>query len=779
MGNLDNKQVNRQQDYIPFLEQTLNACDFFREKYGSEQGVFFFCVKDRKELYNTRFEGWGNLLSACVYEAIRTGKNALKVSTDMEDSVGETFELKVDFSVPEECDVDLKFENKVNEIMDDMRCGFTAEEIVSRLARRCEDFLSTRRKVITKKVPFYLLKEEIDEYLESYYNLLNTIMTYYERFDYSSELINVLLQVDTFADERDENYKVSFWSPIALNKVQKVNRGVEEYFQKIAEKQVSDSKLLQRIYKRTFLTKAKHLFRWYITDEKRELRHVAMAPYVEKQNEQLDFSVIARKLEDYNSYERIKELRLGEKIIQEYKNRRKKEDNYKNFNVVIIGDIYAKPLKVLQQYIAEKYQEGFGEELEKEQFKFRIYTKNTPQEFAEHAIKVTHEGTSEEILSSKELLGRVIEENDAVFILDCVELYERPKAVERENLDSINLRYAFSEYDETNTGSSRGVDICEENALDDMYAVLTGEQCFGKFGRLEKRANEALLQFCEQKQRERKEKSVIYVYVSDLKAFGNIYNDDQYYVRTERYNEKEIGIIRYSSEEVKPLPRETSRGNMLVFTLWQFVRNVAVDEKKLFAKQMQIKEDEYAKLGKIHIGIDYKKWPDSLELHYYIEKELEISEESVIDFINKVLVPILNNRSKDMFNVFIKRAMCSFFYGSAKDVNDMLFVHLFKDKEKLLGKAYLARRNDKDRVDININRDYKYSIKRFYDMIMKNYDISSSSCVVQTRTYQIIKKSEKRDERINRREIYENVIKACEALSYNHSYLATNCEREL
>lgn len=378
-------------------------------------------------------------------------------------------------------------------------------------------------------------------------------------------------------------------------------------------------------------------------------------------------------------------------------------------------------------------------------------------------------------LLSKDELGKVIEKNNVVFILDCVELYKSP-VPQTETHEFVKHRFVFNRYCECSTGTGK-TDICNQNMLEELYEMMTCEQSLDQFGRISKVANGSLLEFCEEKQKAMGEESTIYVYVSDMQAFDNIYHDDQYYIRTERYNQKEIGIIRYSSEKVTGLDLGAKKNRMLVFNIWQFIKNVAINEKNLFLSFIDKSEDAYMDLDQIYIGIDYKDWPNLLEVHYCCsEKRFEKVAQR---FIKEVLLRVLNNRDGDMFNQYIRKAMYSFFFSSAKSVNDMLFAHLFLNKENLLGKVALAEENNVEKVKNNINCRYKFSSKRFYDMIMKNYDMSSNIYVGQIRTSLIIQKNEQKENRIKKDKIYQNVIDACKNLSYEDTYLMKNCELEL
>ncbi len=770
----ENKE--KQRDYIPFLDVVLQTClDFKKKVKAGYKSLFFHEPTENGKWYMVRGEGWGNQLSSCIYASILFKIGYLEIAESSNAAKVEKLNIASEFAVQQRM-WDKTYEknlyNKLSEFIENLESSFADTRITVRLKRECEIFLINREQVSQKTSVFALDKQEIDDYLESYYDLLTTCVIYYNNFDQHDErdsIIDVLLHIDADKDDKSDNYKLSFWSPIILNKLQKVNYGIEEFFEQIMTENVAESRVLQSVYKHVMLCKSQHMFRWYIPGENHELLHAAIAPYSESIQSTLRFQIMARNLKKYNSYEGIGELRLGEKIIYEY-NKLDKSDS-SQFYVAILGDLNITPLKELHNYVLSKLQRDDNESAD---IVFHIYTKNNLKKECEGNL--IYKGTPAEVLLNRDELDELIKTNHIVFILDCIELYKTPTASEKESIDFIKQKYAFSNYDEYNSGTYKNIDICNQNALEDIYETLTCVQCFKRFGRVQKQANASLLKFCEEKQEERGNKSAIYVYVSDLQAFENIYNDEQYYIRTEKYNEKEIGIIRYSSEIAEPLPVNDEE-QLLVFSLWQFIKNVAIDERDTFYKEWHSLDDGYIDLDKVFIGIDYSDWPNLLVIHYYDEKDQY--DEIAVNFINEVLLPVMNNRNRDMFITYIKKAMYSFLYSSAKNVNDMLFIHLFQEKEKLLGKVIMAEINDKEKVKKNINQHFKYSSKRFYEMIMNNYDISSDCYVGQMKTYQIISKNEMLDKRLNKREIYENVIHACGNLSYERGYLAENCRKEL
>lgn len=770
-----NDTANKQRDYITFTELVLEVCLAFKEKVDAGYRKLFFREKGADyNWYGTHDKDWVNSLFSCVYDSIFSETKALEICQSDDGCPEYTIKLPEDLIIEQSETWNSKngslAEEKIKEVLGRLQSGFVDSGVTDKLQEDSNCLFSIRRQLLTRKSVFHLKRAEIETYLSAYYELLLDFALFYDAFDQKQDrdtIIGELLRLDAVYDEKNHMYQMEFLSPIVLNKLQKVNDGIADFFEQITVGNAAESKWLQNIYKHIVLIKTQHDFRWYMSGADQDLLHAAIAPYVDHLSNKLNFQVVARSLKHYNSYEGIGELRLGEKIIYEYGLLRNRVES--QFIVAIMGDLHVGPVEELYDYVDKKIEKLGG----MSSLKFNIYTKNEWGEVKNPHI--IYQGCPEKVLLNKTELGQVIKTNNIVFVLDCVELYKSP-VPQTETYEFVKNRFATNSYFKCSTGTGK-TDVFYRNMLEELYEIITCEQCFKQFGRISKQANGPLLEFCEEKQNAAGEESTIYVYVSDMQAFDKIYHDDQYYIRTERYNQKEIGIIRYSSEKVTKLKVGNQKNKMLVFSIWQFIKNVAMNERDMLLFDINKSTYAYMDLDHIYIGIDYKDWPNLLEVHYFCE---EIQFEKVAQrFIKEILLPVLNNHSGDMFLQYIRKAMYSFFFSAAKSVNDMLFAHLFLNKESLLGKVVRAEKNDSDKVRENINIDYKFSSKRFYDMIMKNYDMSSNMYVGQIRTSQIIQKNEQRENRIKKDEIYQNVITACKNMSYEDTYLVKNCELEL
>jgi GTP-sensing pleiotropic transcriptional regulator CodY len=126
-----------------------------------------------------------------------------------------------------------------------------------------------------------------------------------------------------------------------------------------------------------------------------------------------------------------------------------------------------------------------------------------------------------------------------------------------------------------------------------------------------------------------------------------------------------------------------------------------------------------------------------------------------------------------MFQAYFWKTFYSFLYGDAKNVQEMLLIHLLKDKYDIVGYFCIAKQNQENLVLENRNRKFKYSIKRFLEMIMNEYDISANSSMDQFRTAYIIEKDKTLG---GKEETFEKVRSACEKMGYTDSYLYQNCK---
>lgn len=156
----------------------------------------------------------------------------------------------------------------------------------------------------------------------------------------------------------------------------------------------------------------------------------------------------------------------------------------------------------------------------------------------------------------------------------------------------------------------------------DLIQMLYVFSYTGETGKLYKRLNRTILNHLWKRgSAQYKDGRSIYVYISDLDAFRaeNYENyDERKLIRIERYNEKEIAILRMSDYEDKPLPvGRPDEERMIVFTLWQLIKHTAARNIREFLQFFDFEDDkDILILRNTMVGVDYSEWPEILEFYY-------------------------------------------------------------------------------------------------------------------------------------------------------------------
>jgi hypothetical protein len=641
----------------------------------------------------------------------------------------------------------------------------------------------------------------IEKYLSLYYSIL-TIMLAYECNSSSSEVLrdifDIMLNLDTCGD------KVSLLCPMALNATRKMYLEADEYYKRVSKRDKPEGKKLSAIdilEQSVVEKKVWHTYRWYFYDKERGFMHVAL-PYDYRKGIDGSVWLQAKSIKDYNSFEGIGELRTAEKILYELKKfigvREKSDEDKIKFSVALLGDLNKDALEELAQYVGKVVTDVNGKIKENIRVIYNCYSKNFKGENEDSNIVsnermssvIHYENGLNNVLTRRSELEKILASNNCVFFLDCVDLYEPLTKKQTDNIEYEKRNYILGKPFSSTTMDK--IDISAPNMLDTLYDGLVGCNSMNTYGNINKYANNGLLLFCEDyinKIDRGTDRHSLYGYVSDLLAFKRLYCSDSYYVRTERYNQKEIGIIRYTGEnkenfELPVKSIEDSGEKLLIsFNVWQVIKHINMEKRndiiKAIAGDSNAGEIKDYELHRLFVGIDYTKWREELVFHYGIddtnwaidENKKVILTDFLRKFINTVVLPIFNDSQEDMFKQYIWRAIKSFLYGDAKSVEDMLFIHLWN--KGLTGKCRLADINDGDIVIKNINKIYKYSIKRFYEMIMSDFDISAQNSYDQRR---IATKVDIADVEGGKSQLFENVLAACERLNYKDSYLYSNCK---
>lgn len=737
--------------------QTDKLFDFlFRRDSDSLKTLFFYdCKKEQKlDLSDYRLINVMNLFN--IGEKIN-GCNPPKLTTP-----------------PMSDDHTLKLE----EFIKNLKNSFVMDEKKSLLMEKLKNFFHLRKTLSKCKNPF-IEKERIEEYLQCYYDillflLLNENVLNEHELIYSPQngLLYILLQLDV------EEKSVSFFSPMALNNIRKMYLLVESYYEKIQQDDRSNL-AIRFMEKRVIIEKALHMFRWFFYDASGELIHAAVSPYDCDEEKRVEMKLPCRKITDCSSYEAIYELRTAEKILYELKNwifsgACDIEDS--SFQVVLVGDLNEEPLKELCRYIEKVISRTVeNEEKLKKRITIELYSKTFLDMSGagewNYIREINYQGDQDSVFNRAKL-ENLMKEKNVIFLLDCVKLY---------NPMSYSLELSPEYYKQRMANSSfstwlldKNIDYCNLNCLNELYNCMNIYMNYRHLGKYVKMANEALVSFCQNfyKKTADQKKSTLYIYVSDLKAFSQLYNDDTYYMRTERYNQKEIGIIRFTNFE-KEEEIQDEHPDMLTFNLWQMVKHICIKEREEFIELLR--DEEFVDssvneedLQSMHIGIDYSDWKNEMLLHYYVDENTRGIVEAP-KLLQSLIVPILKNED-DLFQKYFQRAVYSFLYGNAITFDDMLFIYLYYNKRNLLGEVKIAAVNDSERVKANINTKYKYSIKRFVEESISKLDFDGFNVddkyLIAGQGKEELKK------------IYKNLRESCEHLEYLDSCLYKNSKDE-
>lgn len=673
---------------------------------------------------------------------------------------------------------------KLEGFWDELEKDFIDSELKKILRKRLLAFLDDRKKIQNCSTPFLKITE-IERYLREYYDLLNFFLQN-DGLLASCNTAAVINRQLEILDLNNDFSEVSILSPMGLNVLRKTYMMAEKYYRRHLNLKTGSggtNEWLSLFDKNIVEKKVQHAFRWFMQLDGK-IYHVAISPYIddEESKQELKLSIPCRPLEDYNSYEGICELRVAEKILYEMGNR---NDGEKEYKVALLGDINEAPVKELINYVADIYQKWDNEN--KCELDFDIYSLNFAEDADKRENNISYhlKKSLNEVFTNSHEFGKIIESHNVVFLLDCVKLYN-PISAEKD----YNVGFLKGVIDNASPFDlliKRQNDICEKNMLDYLYEKMLVYNWKGYFGNLKKSANDDVLKFCETTVNDRDTKNgrhVVYAYVSDIPAFYNVYCNGRYFIRTERYNQKKIGVIRYmgnaQSIEELPVGKKDEEPYIICLNVWQVIKHICLERRKQVADMLKNSNLSLAELHRLYIGIDYTDWPQKLDIYSEVDLKSADSQEAsrvkefTDHFIEMVILPLINMEPDDLFAPYYWRAIHSILYGDAKNVRDMLLNHLMHFNKTGVAELGTNSERVKEKTVLeNVNRNYKYSIKHFYEEIMDAYDISADGSYDQKRTfYDISSESAITD----KKSLFKNVRAACDSMNYKDSYLYRNCE---
>lgn len=658
--------------------------------------------------------------------------------------------------------------------------AFLTEKEQKQLEERIEHVIAERKVLLStvdEKHPFPVY-EAVVSYLDVYYQLLKGCFHMRESIKKSGLLKEGFLEQILNLDYGD-GY-ASLYAPPVLLGLRNLYDSLAGYREVIRQ---TESRLLYPYYREVFISKTLRLFRWYTVREGK-VYHAAIPSYCGKWHDDVRWKlqIPVRSIEDYSSYEGIGEMRLLDKVLYELD--RRGTDVPKELNISIIGDIGPEPMQDLCDTLDQMC--FGGSRLSK--INIRVYSKNTKhveeaeRRYENHGVSCQFYCYNGQLKNPLEIHD-IIKDNDICFILDCCDIYTEFEIKPLEDTGIFWQRIATDGYDRNYSRIGGAENLCRRGNLADLFNVLTAFAWKGTAGTLHKDENTNLMDYIEnecEKYNERKGEPFksIYIYVSDVGAFRDFYSNSNRFVRIERYREKEIAIIRFSGFMEKNLEQNNkSLQKIIVFNAWQMVKHVSIRHWKELVTFAGL-EERLPLLRNVLVGIHYENWPFELKFSYFIPEEYrdKISEKELNHWLEEVILPFFRKGSSNIYNAYFIRSMGSFLYSDAKSLDDMLFLHLFMNQHDRLLSTRLLEGNDQELSEL-IRMDGKYSQKRFYGDVMKDYDTSSERFALK---YAKLDRIESESEgELERRTLFENIKKACEENRYSDSYLYYNCKKML
>ena len=650
-------------------------------------------------------------------------------------------------------------------------------------------FLSAESKIISEAQTmncYFPDVKDIKKCTDLFYKSIKFFMSHesFLEMEKKERVLCELLNIGSYYD--GEKYKTTIYAPRSLLVLPSIYKNLSLYL-----KRTEQDEMLTKCNHSIFLAKLHQANRWYtLAVEKRKLclYHVALPAYQTEQN--TDMFLEMRNIKTYDSYEGVGELRLADKILYELEYRDKNQLDIGNIRISIFGEVNYNPLLELIDYLNKVINIKYPYMKAKYKLSFDIYTRKIDEleenkrisEYKNCVLKFYKK--DEKQFSIRKKIDKLIDDSDIIFLLDNSGIYN---AVTYEAFDDGGEYYKNLQMlpDQISIDEDRE-DFKIDKNFDELYNIAVTYGNFGKFGKIYKEAYDTLLGAFEQRCSDEK---VIYAYISDLDAFSQVYFNQEQYVRLEQYRDKEKGIIRFSKRKENLLKNSSSQ-KMIVFNLWQFVKHIAIHERMNFEEYF-IYPSYRSKilLDQILIGIDYSLWIEEVVFSYTLDSKIDINKaiycERLEQFINNVIIPKFDSMSEISYESYYRKIFISFLYGDAKNVEDLLFLHIYQWHKIILGKSKLRERYTDEKQDLidNKNVEFKFSTKRFYQIAMKRFDSTFNNEYDRLNAYGTLRRESnmlfydyKKDDI---KMILSNIKKACEAITYDRTILYRQCQEYL
>lgn len=653
------------------------------------------------------------------------------------------------------------------------------EELQQKLQQLCMLYKKQEKAALWKR-------KEIFEYLNLYYRLLS-IFIYEESTlptdGVAEKVLLPLLNLGIHEKTEGNARRADMTSPVVLSAMNLIYDRIGEYVRlpiysdPLKNSFIKDIEL--SIYKNIFTHKIHQIFRYYaVFKTNDQLYHAALPAYVPADSHrEPELGVPVRALSSYNSFQGIKELRLGEKILYELRLHMEAAGKQKNkFLVIIVGESDPQPLEELIRYVSRSIQ--YKEEykiLKEADIHFEVYTLRTPDKETGTVSNYTYEFKPYmDMLMNKDLVEDILNRGDVLFLLDNRQLYELEIDEIKDHL--IFKQSVLSESYEEFYHRNRCSDLKLDCKFLDLYNALVSYSWKGTLGFLRKKAKESLIKYIQTYIQESKnsQPKTLYMYISDINALKRLSCIQKQVVRIEKYNQKEIGIVRFTTHSkerlkaVSDIYGETQK-RILVFNMWQFVKHLMIDQREEM-EQLYITDPEKHFLDEIFIGIDYTDWRHALKVKYQCDYG---NEERVKETVKLMFDFLSSEKPDNMYRRYLKKSFVSFLYGSAQSVEDLVFLYIFKQHGERLGEYKPAEQDKELQRHYNVNCKYSHK-KNYWDAIER----LEQETVTYIDWYQIRNSAAIDDSGSGTPGwgFKETIQEACENIGYEDSRLYRNCQ---
>ncbi len=649
-------------------------------------------------------------------------------------------------------------------------------------------------------------RQDIVAFLNQYYKVLSYLICEESVLwadGVREKLLRPLLNLGIRTEENEGKVYADMTAPLVLSALHLIYNRLDDYL-KITD--AGDADGLNRMVRHDiFLAKIFQIFRFtLLAGDSEELCHAALPAYMEEGGDNQELKIPIRPLSTYNSYQGIRELRLGEKIVYEIERVVKEKRAAEKYKIVLVGDIAEKPFMELVDYVEKRLEHNkstgaYSNDSALQKWNGKI----------EYIVYTAHEGKTvsdagewknmsdrsgyqfkqpDKLFQSTDTLKTVMDEGDLIFFLDCCQLY-RTEIEPVRNLLVLQQSYSLDSYRRFYAELTTD-DMFLKCKYTELYHLLTVYAWNGQLGQLKKYAKEDIIGYIKKFVIDAGIRSkAAYLYISDINAFNHIRSVQENMVRIEKYNQKRIGIARFiddNTEERLPIRSDTAN-RCLRFNLWQFVKHNVISRKEDIKKIFQPSEGIYDKvwLNEVFVYLDYNRWKEELKISWSIEGKGTASadkegfrDEMVAVFVRDFFERPFKELPGNMYARYLRNSYISFLYGTAMSVEDLVFLHILKRTPELVGKIVIEEKR-RNPTGISVE-GCKYSHKKVFWQVIEELDHSTPSLMREYLVLEGVKQNQTYLDSIGEENdavvsCLDDVMEACRGIGYEKTALYTNC----